>query len=336
MSQPNPPAVEPPTAPPAVPAGRKRTVIVPAPPTLPSPSTLDSPLSLTVPPPAASAAVSAPIALMDGGGERAVDSVRVTSQRVYDLLDVVGEAELDARRVEKNAERVIALAADQKHWLRALRDAVAASGGSLPGEVEAAVYHVMSVTDQMQSSGHQLRELVEDSRGRLALVRDGAMGLAMVPVRRVVAAFPRLIRDVASSTGKDVRLTLVGEDVELDKKVLDGVADALKHLVINAVDHGCETPEERDALDKPPRATVTVSAKAAGGTVVLEVADDGRGIDEDKVRATAIERGLAAGRQHVGRRAALPAALPCGVFDLADGDVDFGTRRRARRGEDGR
>ncbi|HEY5455328.1 MAG TPA: response regulator [Acidothermaceae bacterium] len=289
MSQ---PPVEPPTAPPAVPAGRKRTLIVPAPPTVPAPSRLDSPLSLTVPPPASSVAVAAPVALVDGGGERAVDSVRVTSQRVYDLLDVVGEAELDARRVEQNAERVIALAADQKHWLRALRDAVAASGGSLPGDVEAAVYHVMSVTDQMQSSGHQLRELVEDSRGRLALVRDGAMGLAMVPVRRVVAAFPRLIRDVASSTGKDVRLILVGEDVELDKKVLDGVADALKHLVINAVDHGCETPEVRGTLDKPPRATVTVSAKAAGGTVVLEVADDGRGIDEDRVRATAIERGL--------------------------------------------
>jgi chemotaxis protein histidine kinase CheA len=228
----------------------------------------------------------------DRAGDRAVDSVRVTSQRVYDLLDVVGEAELDARRVEQNAERVIALAIDQKRWLRALRDAVAASGASLPGDVESAVYHVMSVTDQMQSSGHQLRELVEDSRGRLALVRDGAMGLAMVPVRRVVAAFPRLVRDVASSTGKDVRLNLVGEDVELDKKVLDGVADALKHLVINAVDHGCETPDERVAADKPARATVTVSAKAAGGTVVLEVSDDGRGIDEDAVRAIAIERGL--------------------------------------------
>lgn len=226
------------------------------------------------------------------GGERAVDSVRVTSQRVYDLLDVVGEAELDARRVEQNAEKVVAFAADQKRWLRALRDAVAASAGSLPSDVEAAMYHVMSVTDQMQSSGHQLRELVEDARGRLALVRDGAMGLAMVPVRRVVAAFPRLVRDVASSTGKDVRLSLLGEDVELDKKVLDGVADALKHLVINAVDHGCETPDERSALGKSPRATVTVSAKAAGGTVVLEVSDDGRGIDEDKVRAAAIERGL--------------------------------------------
>jgi chemotaxis protein histidine kinase CheA len=250
------------------------------------------PLSSVAAPAAEAPAALTGMALLDRPGERAVDSVRVTSQRVYDLLDVVGEAELDARRVEQNAERVIALAIDQKRWLRALRDAVAASGASLPGEVESAVYNVMSVTDQMQSSGHQLRELVEDSRGRLALVRDGAMGLAMVPVRRVVAAFPRLVRDVASSTGKDVRLNLVGEDVELDKKVLDGVADALKHLVINAVDHGCETPEERVAADKPVRATVTVSAKAAGGTVVLEVSDDGRGIDEDAVRATAIERGL--------------------------------------------
>jgi chemotaxis protein histidine kinase CheA len=246
--------------------------------------------SVTAPMPAV---LEAPLGLgLERPGERAVDSVRVTSQRVYDLLDVVGEAELDARRVEQNAERVIELAVDQKRWLRALRDAVAASGADLPGEIETAVYNVMSVTDQMQSSGHQLRELVEDSRGRLALVRDGAMGLAMVPVRRVVTAFPRLVRDVASSTGKDVRLNLVGEDVELDKKVLDGVADALKHLVINAVDHGCETPDERVAADKPVRATVTVSAKAAGGTVVLEVADDGRGIDEDVVRATAIERGL--------------------------------------------
>jgi chemotaxis protein histidine kinase CheA len=258
-----------------------------------SPGAALLPPAVPLPPSAPSSTMPLPPAMLgDRGGERAPDSVRVTSQRVYDLLDVVGEAELDARRVEQNAEKVIALASDQKRWLRALRDAVAANGARLPEDIELAVLNVMSVTDQMQSSGHQLRELVEDARGRLALVRDGAMGLAMVPVRRVVAAFPRLVRDVASSTGKDVRLNLVGEDVELDKKVLDGVADALKHLVINAVDHGCETPEERIAADKPPRATVTVLAKAAGGTVVLEVSDDGRGIDEDKVRAAAIERGL--------------------------------------------
>jgi chemotaxis protein histidine kinase CheA/CheY-like chemotaxis protein len=114
----------------------------------------------------------------------------------------------------------------------------------------------------------------------------------MVPLRRVVAAFPRLVREVAAACGKDVELVIEGDDVELDKQVLDGVADALKHLVINAVDHGCEPPAERVALGKPAKATVRVTARTAGGHVVIEVSEDGRGIDEDAVRAKAAERGL--------------------------------------------
>jgi chemotaxis protein histidine kinase CheA/CheY-like chemotaxis protein len=126
----------------------------------------------------------------------------------------------------------------------------------------------------------------------MALVRDGAMGLAMVPVRRVFAALPRILRDVAQSTGKEVRLLMRGEDVELDKQVLDGVADALKHLIINAVDHGCEDAITRVAAGKPAEAVVTVSARSVGGTVVLEVADDGAGVDEDAVRSKACDLGL--------------------------------------------
>jgi chemotaxis protein histidine kinase CheA len=108
----------------------------------------------------------------------------------------------------------------------------------------------------------------------------------------VFAALPRILRDVAQATGKDVRLVMSGEDVELDKQVLDGVADALKHLVINAVDHGCEDPVSRIAAGKPEQAVVTVSARSVGGTVVIEVADDGAGVDEAAVRAKACEVGL--------------------------------------------
>jgi chemotaxis protein histidine kinase CheA len=111
-------------------------------------------------------------------------------------------------------------------------------------------------------------------------------------VRRVLAALPRIVRDVAQSTGKDVELVLEGEDVELDKQVLDGVADALKHLVINAVDHGCQTPDQRRLGGRPPRCRVTVSARSVGGTVVIEVSDDGTGVDEDAVRAKAASLGL--------------------------------------------
>jgi len=126
----------------------------------------------------------------------------------------------------------------------------------------------------------------------MALVRDGAMGLAMVPVRRAFASLPRIVRDVSQATGTTVRLETDGEDVEIDKQVLDGVADALKHLVVNAVDHGCETPAARVAAGKPVEAVVRVTARGIAGTVVLEVADDGAGVDEQRVRDKAVELGL--------------------------------------------
>jgi chemotaxis protein histidine kinase CheA len=221
------------------------------------------------------------------------ESVRVAAHKVYELLDTVGEAELDARRVEQAAVTVATATVEHGRWLKALREATAGHDSStLPDDVAMAVNRLLAGADDLVAAGRELREIAEDSRGRVTQVRDGAMGLAMVPVRRVLAAFPRLVRDVASATGKEVRFVSEGAEVELDKQVLDGVADALKHLVINAVDHGCESPATRVAAGKPAEATVTVSARSAGGTVVLEVSDDGQGIDSDAVRRVAIERGL--------------------------------------------
>jgi len=227
----------------------------------------------------------------DHGRHRSGDSVRVATAKVYELLDVVGEAELDARRVERASAALDSVTAEQARWLRTLRDAVA----DVDPDAQLALNRLLALGDQLAGAARDLRELVDDAHGRLAQVRDGAMGLAMVPVRRVVAGLPRVVRDVAAAGGKDVELRLVGEDVELDKQVLDGVSDALKHLVVNAVDHGCESIEDRVAAGKPPRATVTVAARSSGGTVVLDVSDDGAGIDEDALRAVAIRRGLLPG-----------------------------------------
>ena len=219
------------------------------------------------------------------------ESVRVPVRRVHGLLDVVGEAELEVRRVERFIHELSDLTGEQVRLLRALRH-VGSSGQSLPPEVSESLNALVAVGDQCQASVRELRGTMEDAQNRLARVRDGAMGLAMVPVRRVVAAFPQLVREVASATDKNVTLSLVGEDVELDTRVLDGVADALRHLVTNAVDHGCETAAERTELGKPAQATVTLSARAAGSTIVIEVGDDGHGIDESHLREIAIERGL--------------------------------------------
>ncbi len=219
------------------------------------------------------------------------ESVRVPVRRVHGLLDVVGEAELEARRVERGVLELTGLAAEHVRIVRTIRQATA-TDVTIPPEVSENLHTLIALGDQFLAAVREMRGSMEDAQNRLGQVRDGAMGLAMVPARRVVAAFPQLVREVAAETDKDVRLRLVGEDIELDTRVLDGVADALRHLVTNAIDHGCETPSERLTVGKPAQATVTVSARAAGSTIVIEVADDGYGIDEEALRLTAIERGM--------------------------------------------
>jgi chemotaxis protein histidine kinase CheA len=220
------------------------------------------------------------------------ETIRISAGKVYDLIDVVGEVGLGARRVEDTTDLLATLMTDHLKWTKLLRKAAHDSGTDLPEPVALALGRLTALGDQLHGATSQVRELIEGHNGRVDEVRDQAMGLAMVPLHRVLAGFPRLVREVATATDKDVRLELVGDDVELDKQVLDGVTDALKHLVTNAVDHGCDTTAERIAAGKPAQATVRVAARAAGGYIVVEVSDDGRGIDEDRVRASAIERGL--------------------------------------------
>ena len=225
---------------------------------------------------------------------RGGDSIRVPTRRVHDLVDVVGEAELDIRRLTRHGRELAALAADHLRTARSLRDALTDAGTAPPAAVLSAVHSLVALGDQLTAATRELTNRADEGQSRLAAVRVGAMGLAMVPVRRVVAGFPQLVRELAgtSEDPKDVSLVLAGQDVELDSRVLDAVADSLRHLVTNAVDHGCEPVAARLAAGKPAAATVTVAARSAGSTVVIEVSDDGRGIDEDALRAVAVERGL--------------------------------------------
>jgi chemotaxis protein histidine kinase CheA len=223
------------------------------------------------------------------------DSIRVPTRRVHDLLDVVGEAELDVRRIGRHGREVAALAAGHQHAARAARAALADQ--DVDQQALDALHGLVALGDQLGAAGRELLARAEDAEARLAAVRDGAMGLAMVPLHRVLAGFPQLVRDLSlarEGEAKDVRLVLTGQDVELDTRVLDAVADSLRHLVTNAVDHGCEPPAARLQAGKPAQATVSVSARAAGSTVVIEVRDDGRGVDESRLREVAVARGAIA------------------------------------------
>jgi two-component system chemotaxis sensor kinase CheA len=119
-----------------------------------------------------------------------------------------------------------------------------------------------------------------------------ALGLRTTPLLRVVETLPRLARDVARRSGKRVEMQLAGAELELDRAILDRLADPLAHLVRNAVDHGIESPEARVAAGKPETGVVAISARRVRDAIRIEVADDGRGIDLAAVRAKAVAAGL--------------------------------------------
>ncbi len=124
-------------------------------------------------------------------------------------------------------------------------------------------------------------------------LQEAVIGVRMLPVDAVFRRFPRLVRDLSTRLGKHVRLRTVGEGTELDKGLIEKIADPLVHLVRNSIDHGLELPEARVAAGKEETGTITLAASHQGGHIVIEVSDDGRGLNRDKILAKAVERGLA-------------------------------------------
>ena len=126
----------------------------------------------------------------------------------------------------------------------------------------------------------------------LSDLQKSVMKVRMVPVEQLFRRMPRIVRDVAKLRGRDVALAITGQETDLDKSVVDALAEPLVHLVRNAVDHGIGSPEERLAAGKPARGTVRLDAYHQGNQVVIEVSDDGRGINPHKIMAKAVETGV--------------------------------------------
>ena len=134
-------------------------------------------------------------------------------------------------------------------------------------------------------SASSLSRLVED-------IRDRAMKVRMVPISETFNRFKRVVRDISQSTGKDIELVISGGETEVDKGVVEKIGDPLMHLIRNSADHGIEEPEGRMALNKPGKGTIRLNAFQETGSIVIEVSDDGRGLNRDKIMNKAIERGI--------------------------------------------
>jgi two-component system chemotaxis sensor kinase CheA len=180
--------------------------------------------------------------------------VRVDLTRLDELMRIMGDMVVQRARLEEVSNRVAAL---------------------LPTN-EARALQELNI-----GFGRELRNL-----------RDGLMRVRLVPIGEIFQRLPFVVRDLAQDTGKRIRLSATGQETEIDKYLVERLKDPLLHLVRNSVTHGIETTEERLAAGKPPEATINLRATTVGETVVIEITDDGRGVDEERVLSRARAAGL--------------------------------------------
>lgn len=182
---------------------------------------------------------------------QAESTVRVDTSRLDDIMNMVGELVLVRNR------------------LTVLSTAGESSAVDRMEEIQKAVSNLDVVTGDLQIS---------------------VMKTRMQPIKKVFGRFPRVVRDLARSLKKDVVLEMSGEDTDLDKNLVEALADPLVHLVRNAVDHGVEMPDDREANGKPRRGVVQLAAAQEGDHILLTINDDGAGMNADKLRGVAVKR----------------------------------------------
>jgi two-component system, chemotaxis family, sensor kinase CheA len=182
-----------------------------------------------------------------------VHTLKVDQAKIDRLMNLIGEMV-----VAKNALPYLAARAEERYGVR-----------DLAREIKTQYGVINRIAEEMQ---------------------DAIMQVRMLPVSFVFQRFPRLVRDIAHKLGKDVRLVMEGESTEADKNIIEALADPLIHLVRNSLDHGLESPEQRRAAGKPPEGRLTISARQESDRVLIEISDDGRGIDPDVIRRKAYEK----------------------------------------------
>jgi two-component system chemotaxis sensor kinase CheA len=227
------------------------------------------------------------------------NTIRIRTVQVDNLLNVISEVVIAQI---KDEQRIGVLKAAQssadeswKTWQR-IRAMLTTAGGEelLEALGEDASSLDALLADRRRDSSALVKGYAEDVSRSSVIVNDlqeQGMRLRMLPANTIFQSFPLAVRDLAKQFRKDINLVIEGGDTELDKKVLEEINDPLVHIMRNAVDHGIEDPATRCALGKPAEGTIVLSARPEGDRIVIEVSDDGAGIDPDKVRESAVRKG---------------------------------------------
>ncbi|MGF1536190.1 MAG: Hpt domain-containing protein [Elainellaceae cyanobacterium] len=227
--------------------------------------------------PAAPASAATPIR----EGIAQIDSIRVQTRELDTLLSQAEELAVTRIQIAQSSTQVQQLVDLWEAW----------QSGKKPLDPSAPAY-----PERMEALLQALRTTVQDNSSKLDLVaedmREQVRKLQLLPLSTLFQPLPRLVRDLAKQQAKKVELVLEGEDATADKRLLEGIKDSLMHLVRNAIDHGIETPEDRLATGKPATATLRIKAYQTAISLTLEISDDGKGLDLERIKQTAIKRGL--------------------------------------------
>lgn len=222
--------------------------------------------------------------------------LRKTFEFVADESEIVFSAKDDQAAI-KSASPTSAEVPSPKHESATLRVAAEKLDRliNLVGELVINQSMLSEVTSRFDMSKlPRLLESVSAMERASRELQERAMAIRLVPIRQALSRFPRLVHDMASACGKRIELKTSGDETELDKTLIDAISDPLTHLVRNSIDHGLETPEERVAAGKDPVGVLTIRAMQEGGGIVIEIGDDGRGLDRNRILASARKRGLIA------------------------------------------
>jgi chemotaxis protein histidine kinase CheA len=226
-------------------------------------------------------------------------TIRIRTEQVDRLLNLISETVIAQIKSEQRLSELRMqgneLAEVWSAWLRLRAELAAVLDTDQLTQLETSLNGVDSLlVESRRMSNAFVKDYGEDvSRAGVVVndLQEQAMALRMLPANTIFQGFPRAMRDLAKQFHKDIDLIIEGGETELDKKVLEEINDPLIHIMRNAVDHGIEDPATRQKLGKPPAGTVRLSARQEGDRIIIEISDDGGGIDPEKVKAAAIRKG---------------------------------------------
>ena len=223
--------------------------------------------------------------------------IRVPLSRVDKLLYLVGEVVINKMKASATiaqTKKLSKLSKEMQKTISGLSEAikkefcpqngeVAKWLSQCDGQMQTLREHALQLQDHASTQAFHLDPVIDELQANMKKIK-------MLPLSAISDGFPRMVRDIASQQGKEVNLLISGEETELDKKVLDGIKASLIHILRNCIDHGIEEPEERVALGKERHGTIKISAFHEADNVMITVEDDGRGMDIDQIKQTALKK----------------------------------------------